>query len=119
MTKQITRIQREWVEPAPEQALDTPTESVAGVNPPPLVIEEPVRTEWLTFAQWAQTMQALQQRQMQLLNEVDTRLARVERGATWDTERVTWWMLWGILMLIMGGALTILIVLILMGRAPF
>ncbi len=68
-----------------------------------------------------QSMQRAQMQQMYLLRDLDTRLARLEnptRGANANTtpsfERATWWAIWGLLMLILGGALTVVIMLILM-----
>jgi hypothetical protein len=67
-----------------------------------------------------------QTQQMYLLRDLDMRLARLEvRPATSEAknvraaaaasfERATWWALWGILMLVLGGALAIVMLLILL-----
>jgi hypothetical protein len=73
-------------------------------------------------------LQALQQTQIQqlyLVRGMETRLARLEelaqnaRGAQSQTatdsfERATWWALWGLLMLVLGGALAAVTMLILL-----
>lgn len=73
-----------------------------------------------------QAMQQTQLQQMYVLRAMEMRLTRLEetmqnaRAAQAQAapaesfERATWWALWGLLMLILGGALAVIIVLILL-----
>ncbi|SRR5581483_863939 len=68
-----------------------------------------------------QSVQQTQAQQVYLLRDLDLRLARLEQGAQTaqvyvapSFERATWWALWGLLMLILGGALAIITMLILL-----
>lgn len=77
-------------------------------------------SDMLVIGSLIQSVQQTQQQQMYLLRELDARLVRMENSerdaaaARVPTfERTTWWAIWGLLMLILGGALTIMIVLIL------
>jgi hypothetical protein len=59
---------------------------------------------------WART-------QSGVLREIDYRLGRVEEAsqawaATRSIEQTTWWALWGILMMMLGSALTVVLALI-------
>lgn len=69
-----------------------------------------------------QSLQQTQQRQMNVLRDLDERIGHLENAARPNIqpqqvpsfERTTWWAIWGLLMLILGGALAVLIVLIMM-----
>jgi hypothetical protein len=59
---------------------------------------------------WART-------QSGVLRDIDYRLSRLEEASpTWTAmqsiEQTTWWVLWGILMLILGSALAVVLILI-------
>lgn len=78
-------------------------------------------SELVALGSMLQNMQQTQVQQIYMLREFDHRISRLETGArpnpapqTPTYERATWWALWGLLMLVLGGALTIVIVLILM-----
>lgn len=80
-------------------------------------------TDMATLGSMIQSVQQTQMQQVYLLREFDARVARLEQAvspytsptnATASFERATWWAIWGLLMLILGGTLTIVIVLILM-----
>ena len=78
---------------------------------------QPSMPELIALGTWAQSFTSLQQQQIAMLRDFDVRLAELEglvsaRPTSTSTERATWWALWGLLMLILGGALTILILLI-------
>lgn len=77
--------------------------------------------EMLMLGSMLQSVQQAQTQQTQLLRDFDARLARLENSAhpqapapTPSFERATWWAIWGLLMLILGGALTVVILLILL-----
>lgn len=67
-----------------------------------------------------QSMQQTQMQQMYLMRDFDSRIGRLEQAARPNPpagasfERMTWWAIWGLLMLILGGTLTVVIILILM-----
>jgi hypothetical protein len=70
-----------------------------------------------------QSVQQSQNRQMYYLRDMDARLTRLESAAhpasnpgasTPSFERATWWAIWGLLMLILGGALAVVLLLILL-----
>ncbi len=93
------------------------------LSPNPVVVNttNPPSSEMLVLGSMLQTMQRAQTQQMYILREMDSRLARLEhdarsapraQGAAF--ERATWWAIWGLLMLILGGALVVVIMLILM-----
>jgi hypothetical protein len=78
-------------------------------------------TEMVMLGSMMRSMQQTQNQQIILMRDLDVRLARLEGTAVGRAqvapatfERVTWWAIWGLLMLILGGALTIVIVLILL-----
>lgn len=83
------------------------------------------RQDALALAAALQSIQQTQLQQMYALRGMETRLAQLEQnawaarggqnsGASDSFERATWWALWGILMLILGGALMSVIMLILL-----
>ncbi len=81
----------------------------------------PASSELLMLGAMLQSVQSSQNQQMVLLRDFDRRINRLEAGArprpqnsTPSFERATWWAIWGLLMLILGGALTVVIVLILL-----
>lgn len=75
-----------------------------------------------------QSVQQTQNQQMYLLRNLDARLARLEEAPRWALpaqpqvqvnnagafERATWWAIWGLLMLVLGGALAVVLLLILL-----
>lgn len=68
-----------------------------------------------------QSVQQTQVRQLYMMRDMDVRIARIEAPLPAQPvyvqptyERATWWALWGLLMLILGGALSIVIMLILL-----
>ncbi len=85
---------------------------------------QPSVSELLTLGTWAQSFQSAQQQQLALLHDLSERVSHLEesvgaRSTGTPTERATWWALWGLLMLILGGALAILILLILTENNSF
>ncbi len=87
--------------------------------PPTQPVQQVVSTE-LVEPQWSRTLRRVTERQMQILRNLDLRLANLEsadeRAAENPSfERATWWALWGILMLILGAALVVILLLILTG----
>lgn len=95
-------------EPAPQQVtVSTPAPNYAEV---------------LAMGNMIQSIQQTQTQQMYLLREMDSRLARLEEPMRYPAqaqvivtpsyERATWWAIWGLLMLILGGALAVVILLI-------
>lgn len=83
--------------------------------------------EALALGSVLQTMQQTQLQQMYVLRSMDVRLTRLEQTAQYaraaqaqaahsseSFERTTWWALWGLLMLVLGGALAIITVLIML-----
>ncbi len=94
----------DWVVPT---ALDTP----------PVTIYTPGPAELSDQGIWARALQSILLQQSMLLRSFDLRLRHLEtknretdRNAYF--EHMTWWMLWGMLMLITGAALTVILVLI-------
>ncbi len=94
------------------------------LTPNPLVSQTsaaPASSEMLVLGSFLASMQRAQSQQTYVLRELDARLARLENNTRVNSpaqpasfERATWWAIWGLLMLILGGALTVVIVLILM-----
>lgn len=82
----------------------------------------PNYSEALAVGSMIQSIQQTQTQQMYLLREMDSRLARLEEPTRYappqqvivapSYERATWWAIWGLLMLILGGALAVVILLI-------
>ena len=79
----------------------------------------------VTLATVLQSMQQTQLQQMYVLRGMETRLTQLEQSAATaqnaksqtasdSFERTTWWALWGLLMLILGGALAVVAMLILL-----
>ena len=82
-------------------------------------------TDAVTLATVLQSMQQTQLQQMYVLRGMETRLTQLEQSAmnarvaqsqaaSDSFERTTWWALWGLLMLILGGALAVVAMLILL-----
>ncbi len=94
------------------------------LSPNPVVVQSsqsPNMSELMVLGSLMRSMQQTQNQQIYLMRDLDVRLARLEGTAVARAqatpatfERVTWWAIWGLLMLILGGALTIVIVLILL-----
>ncbi len=64
---------------------------------------------------WVRSIQDMTQRQLAILRDFDIRLRNLEyrnRAAEDSFARLTWWALWGILMLILGSALVVVLILI-------
>ncbi len=98
-----------------ETQLYAQDDALAPVSPEPLT-PMPV-SETAALNSWLRSFQNVMQRQFVVLRDVDTRLTRLEvtnriRETTPSFERSTWWALWGILMLLLGAALTVILVLI-------
>ena len=135
MTRQVIRTTRR-IQTADE---DAPLETIHerevervvrnGTETPATIQEDgltPIAPESLTpmpvsetaaLNSWLRTFQNVMQRQFTILHDLDTRLTRLEvsnhvRETTPSFERTTWWALWGILMLLLGAALTVILVLI-------
>jgi hypothetical protein len=84
-------------------------------------------SETVVLSSLLQSIQQTQTQQMYMLRNLDARLARLEEPprpvkpvptpkttqATNSFEAATWWAIWGLLMLILGGALAFVIALIL------
>jgi hypothetical protein len=85
---------------------------------------QPDYSQLLAVGSMMQSIQQNQTQQMYLLREMDSRLNRLEdqsryapqpvAAPTPSYERATWWAIWGLLMLILGGALAVVILLILL-----
>lgn len=90
----------------------------------PVVVNQPTHpsaSEMIVLGSMLRSLQQNQNQQNLWLRDFDARINRIEintrppaAAATPAFERVTWWAIWGLLMLILGGALTIVIVLILL-----
>lgn len=108
-----------WTAPSTSAQI-VPARSVQLVPPPsPVVMTAPATSEFMVLGSILQSFQQAQTQQSYLLRDMNARLARLENGrsnvnSTPSFERGTWWAIWGLLMLILGGALVVVIVLILM-----
>lgn len=78
-------------------------------------------SDMVVLGSMLQSVQQTQMQQIYMLRDFDSRISRLEQAnrpnpvpQTPSYERATWWALWGLLMLVLGGALTVVIVLILM-----
>ncbi|HZQ05511.1 MAG TPA: hypothetical protein VFD70_02965 [Anaerolineae bacterium] len=82
-------------------------------------------SEMLALSSLIQSVQQTQMQQMYVLRDMNSRLARLEDEVHTAAqtpapvivptyERATWWAIWGLLMLILGGALALVTVLILL-----
>jgi hypothetical protein len=115
--------------PAPAQLVSSPRngQMLAAQPRSPVVVQAPQSSnvsEVLVLGSLIQSVQSAQSQQMYLLRDMNARLARLEDsarqaavenpGQTSSVERATWWALWGVLMLILGGALAIVTLLILL-----
>jgi hypothetical protein len=93
----------------------------------PVVVPPPAQSnvsEILVLGSLIQSVQTAQTQQMYVLRDIDSRLSRLEDSARYSAaapppanpsfERATWWAIWGLLMLILGGALAIVTLLILL-----
>src|SRR5438477_3813715 len=73
-------------------------------------------SDMMVLGSMIQSMQQTQMQQMYLMRDFDARIGRLEQAArpqatpTPSFERVTWWAIWGLLMLILGGTLTVVII---------
>ncbi len=90
-------------------------------QPPGPTPAAPNMSEMLMLGSLIQSVQNAQTQQMYVMRDLDARLGRLEQNArpqaataTPSFERGTWWAIWGLLMLILGGALAVVIVLILL-----
>jgi len=107
------------VSPSPSSA-----QMVAAARPIPVATAQPASpsmSEMMVLGSMLQSVQQNQTRQLYLMRDFDARLSRLEvnisapppaPAPTPSYERATWWAIWGLLMLILGGALAIVIVLI-------
>lgn len=90
----------------------------------PIIVSPPATSntpEMLMLGSMLQSVQQAQTQQTHILRDFDARLARLESNPhpqapapTPSFERATWWAIWGLLMLILGGALAVVILLILL-----
>lgn len=110
---------------APWTAAPTSAQMVAAPRNTQLMPAAPVTaansSEMVVLGSMLQSVQQTQMQQIYMLREFDSRISRLEQAArpnpapqTPTYERATWWALWGLLMLVLGGALTVVIVLILL-----
>jgi hypothetical protein len=93
----------------------------AQLVPAPAPVLAANTSEVYVLGSMLQSVQQLQRQQLDALRDFDYRIGRLERAArpapqpvTPSFERATWWAIWGLLMLILGGALAVVIVLILL-----
>lgn len=97
------------------------------LTPNPLVRPAAViSAEAAALGAMLQTVQQTQTQQMYLMRQLDTRLTHLEQmartrsaqaqqaGSTLSFERATWWAIWGLLMLVLGGALAVVLILLLL-----
>ena len=124
-----------YTTPRNTQMVSAPPNVVVNAAPQPavpeLVYQSPVapaaqgpmvdNSSLVMLGSLIQSVQQTQKEQRYILRDFDARLARIENTITPPPptqvpsfERTTWWAIWGLLMLILGGALTVLILLILM-----
>jgi hypothetical protein len=112
--------------PGASQMVAAPTTDaqIYPLSPNPVIVQAPQpsnTSEMLMLGSMMRSMQNSQNQQIYLMRDLDVRLARLEGTAQATIavqpatfERITWWAIWGLLMLILGGALTIVIMLILL-----
>lgn len=114
-----------WATPSDAKILPlTPNPVIAVNSNPPTAYaanNTPTMSEMLVLGSMVHSIQQSQTQQLYLMRQMDTRLTQIENSARVNIvapnnsfERATWWALWGLLMLILGGALTIVVMLILM-----
>lgn len=93
------------------------------LSPNPVVPQQSqsAMSEMLVLGSMIRSLQQTQNQQIYWLRDFDARINRIEVNTrppaavvTPPFERATWWAIWGLLMLILGGALTIVIMLILL-----
>lgn len=115
---------------APNPAVPPPrTVQIAPPLPTPVPVTAASSTaELMVLGNLIQSVQQTQTQQLYLLRDMDSRLARLEvpvryvaqpaaanpAPAPMSYERATWWAIWGLLMLILGGALAVVTLLILL-----
>lgn len=91
----------------------------------PVVVHQPAQpsmSEMVVLGSMLRSLQQNQNQQTLWLRDFDARINRIEISTrppaaavtTPAFERATWWAIWGLLMLVLGGALTIVIMLILL-----
>lgn len=128
-----------YTTPRDTQMVSAPPNVVVNTAPQPAVSEVVYRgpvapatqaslannSPMIVLGSLIKSVQQTQKEQMYMLRDFDARLVRMENTMNPPQpiqvpsfERATWWAIWGLLMLILGGALTVLILLILM-RANF
>ncbi len=102
--------------PSSTQMVGAPRNTLTTTTPQPAN-----SSEMVVLGSMLQSVQQTQMQQIYMLREFDSRIARLEQASrpnqapqTPTYERATWWALWGLLMLVLGGALTVVLVLILM-----
>lgn len=76
----------------------------------------------LVEPQWSRTLRRVTERQLQALRSLDMRISNLETlnerdEASYSFERSTWWALWGLLMLLLGGALIVILFLVISALA--
>lgn len=113
-----------WVSTPSDKFIATGDAQLLPLTPNPLVPSSTSNANLSELVMLGSILQSVQRTQMQqtyLLREFDTRLTRIESGIQTSAknqaqsfERATWWAIWGLLMLILGGALAVLTVLILL-----
>jgi|GEM_PF-1950216 hypothetical protein len=99
------------------------------LTPNPLAVNtQATAAETVMLTSLIQSVQQTQVQQMYLLRNLDARLARIEEAPRQSVtmapqaiaytpgafERATWWAIWGLLMLVLGGALAVVLLLILL-----
>lgn len=115
-----------WTAAPNTESADTFNSQLLPLTPNPLTpAQTSNHTDAATLGTVLQALQQAQVQQLYLVRGMETRLARLEelaqnaRSAQSQTaadsfERATWWALWGLLMLVLGGALAVVTVLILL-----
>lgn len=109
--------------PLVSQAVSTRGDAqIYPLSPNPVVTApQPGMSEMMVLGSMLRSLQQNQNQQMLWIRDFDARINRIEVNTrppaavvTPSFERATWWALWGLLMLVLGGALTIVIMLILL-----
>ncbi len=90
-------------------------------TPPPISIHSTIPAGVPAASFWAHMLETIFTQQSMLMREFDLRLRHLERNDTRASggisfEHATWWMLWGILMLILGVTLIVVLVLVFQSR---
>lgn len=104
---------------APSQVMPHPTTA-------PITVSSPAApsADMMLIGSMLRSMQHTQMQQTYMLRDMDSRLSRLEDAPRYTQqpmvvpppsfERGTWWALWGLLMLVLGGALAVVMILLLM-----